>query len=287
VFDPYRKFVSCVFCGSREVPGNAETQLTKEHLFGAAFAQYLDVKGNWTALGMLLKSGRPEPRMERGSSPIASIAPRLLCKPCNNARLKTVMDGSLPLLKLLCDGQAVELTDRDRTKLRRYFERFAAIVDVCTSTEQVAEMSAQKADSFRKQLQHQNPALLGFAYREAYLAGVQLADVTVYLGNHTGVVGTNPDFTVVHPPNLDGSWKRITFVIRQLAICLDIRKPSLDVPESFSDLSEVASFPIGRAVTYDDYLAIRNQDFETLYWRTLLRFPEMVKEWEDRVRARK
>jgi hypothetical protein len=287
VFDPYRKFVSCVFCGRREVPGSPDTQLTKEHLFGAAFARHLDVKGNWTALGMLLKGGRPGRRMESGSSPITSIAPRLLCQPCNNIRLKTVMDESLWLLKQLCAGKAVELTDSDRTKLRRYFERFAVIVGVCTSAEQVAEVSAQKAESFRRQLQHQNPALLQFAHREAYLAGAQLADVTVYLGHHRGVVGKNPDFIVMHPPNLHGSWKRIAFVVKQLAICIDVRKPSLETPDTYCDLSHAASFPMDRSVTYDDYLALRNQDSETLRWRTLLRFPEMVTEWENSVRARK
>jgi hypothetical protein len=287
MFDPYRKFVWCVFCGSREVPGNPETPLTREHLFGAALAEYLNVKEHWTALGMLLNGGRPEPRMQKGSSPIASIAPRVLCKPCNNVKLKTAMDESYPLLKQLCEGQSIELTELDRTKLRRYFERFAAIVDVCTSTEQVSEMPAQKVESFRPQLQHQNAALVPFAAREAWLAGYPLAAVTVYLGHHRGVAGKNPDFNVAHPPALDGGWKRITFIIKQLAVCVDVLKPSLDVAESFCDLRVTTAFPGKSPVTYDDYLALRNQDSDTLYLRTIFRFPDMVKEWEARVLARK
>lgn len=82
MFDPYRKLVWCVFCGSREVPGNPGMDLTKEHLFGAALAEYLDVKEHWTAFGMLLSGGCSEPRMEKGSSPIASIAPRVFCSDC-------------------------------------------------------------------------------------------------------------------------------------------------------------------------------------------------------------
>lgn len=53
------------------------------------------------------------------------------------------------------------------------------------------------------------------------------------------------------------------------------------------DLSVATGFPGKSPVTYDDYLALRNQDSDTLYMRTMFRFPDVVKEWEESVLARK
>jgi hypothetical protein len=277
VFDPYRQYATCIFCGQQD--------LTREHVFGKAFAEFLDVKGNWNALQYLLDdpaSARPK----KGSSPITSIAPKLLCNKCNSERLGQVMDQSLPLLKNLCDGASLQLSEPDKATLRRYFERFAAIVDVCTSSEQISNMSEGKAKSFQAQAQHYLPSLISFNARHAWLTGQRFEDVAIRLGHHHGVLGINPEFCVVHPVELDGSWKRIAFVVKQLAVCIDIKEPYLETPSSYIDLFLAKLFPADPAVTYDAYLALLNQTPKTQHQRLIMRFPALVDDWENRVRLR-
>ena len=279
MFDPYRKFVTCIFCGKRG-------PLTREHLFGDSFAQFLRVEQNWVAPQIVPKRAQAV-QIKRGSSPITHVAPPLLCGACNSGQLGLVMSQSLPLLKKLCTGEPTDLTGDDRIALRRYCERFGSIVDVCTSSEQVEEMTPQQAQSFQAQLQHQKPAIVSFAARSAWLQGAALESVKVYVGHHQGILGLNPDFNVTHQPEFDGSWKRITFIVWKLAVCIDIGQPDLVIPTSFVGLSELQHFPVAPAMSYDDYLALRHQDQPTLYLRTFLRFPEIVRNWEAHVRSGK
>jgi hypothetical protein len=279
-FDPYRKFAACVFCGARN-------NLTREHLFGHSLAQFLSVKQNWMAPQIVVTRPGRLAQIKRGSSPITSVAPPLLCGACNSGRLGLVMQSSLPLLESLCEGQKTVLTDHDRVILRRYCERFAAIVDVCTSNEQVSDMTPQQAASFQVQLQHQKPAITTFGSRNAWLDGAHLEAVTTYIGHHQGLLGLNPDLNVTHQPDFDGSWKRITFVVKHLAVCIDVGKPDISVPSSFHVLSAATSFPTLPPATYDDYLALWYEDQKVLFLRTFLRFPDAVREWEDHLRSGK
>jgi hypothetical protein len=170
--------------------------------------------------------------------------------------------------------------------LRRYFERFAAIVDVCTSSEQISNMSRGKAKSFQAQAQHYLPSLISLNARRAWLTGQRFEDIAIRLGHHHGVLGINPEFCVVHPVVLDGSWKRIAFVAKQLAVCIDIKRPYLETPSSYIDLSLTKLFPTDPAVTYDAYLALLNQTPKTQHQRLVMRFPALVDEWENRVRQK-
>jgi hypothetical protein len=279
-FDPYRKFSACVFCGARD-------NLTREHLFGHSLAQFLGVKQNWVAPRIVVNRPTPLAQIKYGSSPITSVAPALLCGACNSGPLGLVMQHSLPLLERLCESQKTDLVDDDRVNLRRYCERFAAIVDVCTSNEQVSDMTPQQAASFQVQLQHQKPAITTFGSRKVWLDGAPLQMVTTYVGHHQGLLGLNPDLNVTHQPDFDGTWKRITFVVKHLAVCIDVGKPNISVPPSFHVLSAATSFPTLPAVTYDDYLALWYQDQKVLFLRTFLRFADAVREWEDHLRSGK
>lgn len=129
MFEPYRKYTSCIFC--------SEEDLTREHLFGHSFAQRLGISMRWQAIGTQSDEAFEE-QVRKGSCPLTNVAPRLLCTKCNEEKLSGSMNESLPYLDALCSGQEIEtLEDVAKDALRRYFERFAMIVDVCTSNEQI------------------------------------------------------------------------------------------------------------------------------------------------------
>ena len=125
--------------------------------------------------------------------------------------------------------------------------------------------------------------MVSFEARSAWLMGAKLESVKVHVGHHQGVLGLNPEFNVAHEPDLDGSWQRITLIAKQLALCIDVGEPRVAIPRSFAELSEVVGFPSLPDVTYDDYFALRNQDSDTLYWRTVLRSSDVVRDMERHV----
>jgi hypothetical protein len=222
MFEPYRKYSNCIFCGSEN--------LTREHLFGHALAEHLGIVFRWTAMAAAADEDL-EKEVRNGSYPITNVAPRLLCAPCNGDRLSRNMQDSLPYLSALClDDEMLRLEERAKAALRRYFERFAMIVDVCTSDEQL-ESAASNAKSLEHRLSAVNrndPPIVDFAARGEWLARLAQPPIDIYLGRHLGVLGLYVDMNVA-PISLKENTgrtvsrgKRISLVMRKLAICIDI-----------------------------------------------------------------
>lgn len=276
MFQSHRKFKTCVLCGRHD--------LTKEHIFGKSFAAHLNVTENWTALAT---PDLPLPlpgKTVRGSSPITSIAPRLLCAKCNNERLSGLMNESLPYLKDLSSGNSISFQPPEITLIQRYFGRIGLIVDVCTSNEQLKsqykETSEHKlAAKFRKE-----PAIIDFAQRQAWLAGGPLVEMSISLGHHIGVLGLNPDVNIAHYSVLRNGVKgremypakRVSLVIKQIAVCIDIGMGPAHLPNSLAAIDKLTNWPINPKITYDEYFSLRTQDQLTHRLRLLVQNPQFV-----------
>jgi hypothetical protein len=276
LFDEHRKFVRCILCGN--------TNLTREHIFGHALADYLAVKHHWYAA---VSSADPATvELKKGSSPITNIAPPLLCEQCNTRRLTRTMDLSLPTLKSMCAGELTELDDTSREVLRRYIERIGLIVDVCTSNEQLAELPSTVAAKYLKRWDRAAPPVIDFERRSAWLKGGAVPEITVYIGHHTGVLGLNPECNVAHfrfrdqQQRIVGYAKRFSCVIHKLAVCVDIGMPFRDLPASLYDLPSLKAFPTTTAVTYDDYYSARPQDRLTTDLRSRFNSPSQLAQIE-------
>jgi hypothetical protein len=278
MFESHRKFKTCVLCGRYD--------LTKEHIFGAKFAAYLNVAHNWTAIatpdGLAALFDKYE---VKGSSPITNIAPQLLCGKCNKERLSGLMNDSLPYLKDLSSGKSISIPPEGIRTIKRYFERIALIVDVCTSNEQLKSSYKETrehklAAKYRKEL-----PTIKMAEREAWLAGELLAHTAIFLGHHIGVLGLNPEVNIshyrvgqagidVHPA------KRVSMVIKELAVQIDIGMGQEELPTSFTSIDKITSWPTTPKVTYDDYYSLRVQDQNTHLRRLVLQNPRLVAQIE-------
>jgi hypothetical protein len=218
---------------------------------------------------------------KKGTSPITNIAPRLLCKDCNSNRLSPNMQESLPWLIALSAGDLMDIPPHATACLRRYLERIAVIVDVCTSSEQVSASRARKLEHKLSELHRQAPALLTPADRASWLDGARLDRLRMALGRHKGLLGVNPDVTVVHGYADSGvtSWKRMTFVVGHLAVCLDIEAKGFSIPVHFGPpgtfhlLESIQSWPTEPEASYDDYFSLRHQDAHTQNLRRTLQLP--------------
>jgi hypothetical protein len=274
MFEAHRKFKTCILCGRYD--------LTKEHIFGHSFAAYLNVAHHWTAPATPI--GFPRGPVLKGSSPITNIAPKLLCKQCNNERLSPLMNDSLPYLKDMSSGQSSEIPPEASGVLKRYFERIALIVDVCTSNEQITAARKKSREHKLVESQRKEPPCIKFADREAWLAGAELPEIKIFIGHHTGVVGLNPRMAiayigVMYPgegavPHLT---KRLSMVIKELAVCIDIGVREFRCPfPSFVSIDAITSWPTTPKVTYDEYYSLRVQDDNTKLLRRRLQDPEYL-----------
>lgn len=284
MFEEHRKFERCILCDANDV--------TREHIFGASFARHLGVAKHWAARATPTDL-RLEGQVVKGSSPITTIAPKVLCGPCNNERLSPLMASSLPTLIALSSGESASVSSASNDDLRRYFERVAIIIDVCTSTEQTPPERIETREHKLTALNRQAPPLLTQQVRLAWLEDAPLSGVHVYLGRHEGVLGLNPDVNIVHMRFRDqdrsghivGYVKRITMAIHQLAVCIDIapslgaRRPLL--PQTLRPVERITAWPPSMSITYDDYFALRHQDPVTKWLRRTLAIPEALAEIED------
>jgi hypothetical protein len=197
------------------------------------------------------------------------------------------MDASLPLLKDMSQGKSISPTALDILKLKRYFERIALIVDVCTSNEQISEDRRQKPEYQQAVRYRQEPPILSFAERVAWLNGAPLQDSFVSLGSHDGVLGLNPDFTITYYLRVcKGDTKpvrrvkRVSLAINNIIACLEVGAKDDDMPPSLRPIDEVSSWPIVPTVSYDDYFSLRTQNPDTVAKRTLLQNNLYVAETE-------
>lgn len=276
MFESHRKFRTCVLCG-RSDP-------TKEHIFGKAFAAYLNVVHNWTAL--------PTPNLPipvfgqtvKGSSPITNVAPKLLCAKCNNQRLSGMMNDSLPYLKDLSSGNPIAFQTEGIRSVKRYFERIALIMDVCTSNEQLTRKHQESREYQLAAGRRKEPAIITFVQRQAWLAGGPLVDTSIYMGHHVGILGLNPDVNIasskVFRDGINGRAlypvKRISMVVKELAICVEIGTGQPDLPCSLTSIDNLTNWPMHQKVTYDDYFSLRGQDQPTQMLRLLVKNPQFV-----------
>jgi hypothetical protein len=273
MFEPQRKYKTCIMCGRYD--------MTREHIFGKSFADYLDVQHHWKA-DQYTPTGEKHAKrsFKKGPSPITNIAPRVLCNKCNSERLSGTMNSSLPYLISCASGESFSLTPDAQQSLRRYFERVAMIIDVCTSAEQMQQ-------SKRESAKHRHgPALISFDQRKAWLnEEIAPENLNIYLGFHKGVLGLNPDVNIRHTAAFKNGGiqygKRITMVIQRLAICLDINMSDFECPgETFYPLKEITNWPPNTDVSYDDYYALRNQDDITRRYRQVFSNTALVEEIE-------
>jgi hypothetical protein len=279
MFEAHRKYKHCILC---EMYG-----VTREHLFGKSLASKLGIKVPWAAVS---KSTKPEHHnlLLKGSSPITNLAPPLLCAKCNNERLTELMKTSLPPLLLLIHGGCACISMTDGAVLLRYFERVAMIVDVATSNHQVTARHRVSSEFYRTDTNRVAAPVISQEGRTKWLRGACLPEVKVFVGNHEGVLGLNPDMCITHRRirEQEGGpvlWyaKRISIVIGKLAICIDVNIGATAVPPSFLPLgSTKITWPPDAQADYQDYLSLRDQDAEIRHLRTILHHTETREEME-------
>ena len=265
--------------------------LTKEHVFGKAFAAYLNVKVHWSTTSTPIETTTGSEPV-KGSSPITNIAPPVLCGTCNKERLSGLMSSSLPYLKAITSGQSLTFTPEIILALRRYFERMALIVDVMTSNEQLTDKQKQSKEHIRSARFRDKPSVITFDERKAWLNGARLPQLKVLLGHHLGVMGLNPEFNptigqvlvaVVNGIPISRTVKRISIMIRALTVVLDIDCPMDRVPSIF-EIEQISAWPTMPKVTYDQYLTLRHQDQRTRWLRQLLADKRGLAMFEAKVR---
>jgi hypothetical protein len=283
MFEPYRKYSNCIFCGS--------DNLNREHLFGHALAQRLGIVIRWKAMAAATDEDLAK-EVRNGSCPLTNVAPRLLCEECNGDRLSPSMQESLPYLAALCLGdEQLRFDESVKVALRLYFERFAMIVDVCTSDDQL-QSAASNVRSLEHRLSAANrgdPPILNFATRSEWLAKRLRPPIDIYLGRHLGVLGLYVDMNVAPGTLQDNTGlsftggKRISVVLRNLAVCIDVGVSMGPVPSSMASLDGIHDWPLQNMVSYDDYFSLRIQDEQTLKTRWLLSDPhraaQLEREW--------
>jgi hypothetical protein len=268
-FDEHRRYQACAFCGA------TPKRLTAEHIIGSKFAHFLNIEHRWRAheknvLGNFVRD-------RSGTSAITNIAPQLLCSECNSTRFSQFTTGSLPALTSMATGAAIPDMQVYAVALRKYFDRMGYILDVCSSNFDLAAL-----DSFRRHLIEQKfgrrrPPVLSSIDRLRFAQELTPEPlIRVYLGNHPGVLGLFVFFSITHfresllendDPTDMIVGKRMTFVLRNLAVCLEVGNQSVSLARpapSFHLLSDLESWPpAGPHATYEDVLGLPEQDLET------------------------
>jgi hypothetical protein len=260
MYQPARRFRSCVFCASTD-------QLTDEHVFGRAFANFLDVRANWIAM-------LPDGSLRKGSSPLTKIAPRMLCLACNRDKFGPLMERVLPTLKEISSGaQVPSFQDRVPT-LRWYFERMAFLLDAYTSDYELGTASPKVRREAEPILLRNCPPLFSGEDRAEWLSEMAPDPrIRVSLGHHAGVLGLIVPMHVSPVEewsrNGDGqpferkiAMKRFSFVLKNLAACIELTKVAEEharpAPASFRRIEQIAAWPFAPGVTYDDYYSLPN-----------------------------
>jgi hypothetical protein len=261
MYEEHRKYTCCIFC---ETEG-----LTREHIFGKSLAAKLAIQVPWRAVSHSTNAEHDGLPL-KGSSPITHIAPRLLCDTCNTKRLSELMNTSLPILLALIRGECGGLSATDASVVLRYFERIALIVDVVTSDHEMSEKHLASTEFIRTDTNRVTGPVISQEARSNWLHGASPPDVSVFIGNHEGVMGLNPDMCITHLRFRDsprgeilGNVKRVSIVIGKLAVCIDLKMPSDGIPGSFVALRSVDfAWPPPNEASYEDYLSLRYQDAE-------------------------
>jgi hypothetical protein len=204
------------------------------------------------------------------------------------------MKEALPWLIALSSSQPIEeISEAARRGLRRYFERFGLLVDVCTSNEQIPEKRKKALEHRLNDASRQREPAVLFQSRQAWLNEQPNDQVKVYIGRHLGVLGCFVDMNVAHGGILDRgagkfmNTKRITFVAKELAVCIDINMPDTPIPDSFHDLRTLSAWPPPTPVSYFDYFSLRNHDESTLAILRAVSSPAGVQKLERDWRARR
>jgi hypothetical protein len=286
MYQDKRKFHACVFCGSSD--------RSKEHVFGSALSKALKLRNHWQA---------PEANGQviKGSSPLTDIQPRMLCQVCNNSKFSPFMEHALPVLVNMAKGEQIADFREKKEFLRHYFESRAMLIDVLTSNHELDASKPEVREAIKNTpTGHREPVFTAAQrkqWREKREAPINLA---IYLGLHNGVLGVLPYMQIASEPRepnhgYPGSVfapdralsKRIIFVLRRLAVYLDLGpQPCEPPPISYSLLGQLRDWPPPTPpVSYDDVFSLLMQGPEVVAMRMYLSVPENLKKAEGRTTA--
>lgn len=255
MFQERRTFATCVFCGSSD--------LSREHLFGKSFADFLNVKTNWAT--------EHNGQIRKGSSPLTNIAPRMLCQACNSG-LSQVMSQSLPALKAMATGAAFQQFEPPtRTALVHYFERLGFLLDAYTSNYEL-EVNTEKVQQEARdsgRLRTLPPIFSSFDRKEWIDHRRPQERIHIHIGHHPGVLGLlipfHNTFFEIWQRRPDGSLaevlggKRFAIALKHLAICIELGEEfPRPRPNSFYDVRSLHGWPPPASVSYLDFYALPN-----------------------------
>lgn len=274
MYDEGRKFSACIFCGSTG-------PLTAEHVFGKRLAKEFRSPKNWSVVD-------PSGARIIGSSSILDICPKGVCKRCNTESLSRTMAPAYQALRPLILGKKTTIQRAKIRALSLYWERAAAIIDVCTSNHGiVADGEHEETKWYRRSGRWRcHPPCITAEDRRSWEAEVRefgpnasaLQGVRVFIGHHSGVLGLNPEFNIAFTRDQHSTYtKLVTLTIRHLSVCMLIQaQPSSttkNIALSFEELrhgSGSIAWPPQQEVTYFDIFDLYNPDQETIAKRAIM-----------------
>lgn len=277
-FDEHRRTRKCIYC-LESIFGDASKQASREHIFGTAIANLFPKN--------LPKYKRPNSN-KQATSRIVDIASKIVCEDCNITWMKDDMMRAIPLIDGLMTNKISLLRGQDIYFIIRYIERFASLVDILSSNQDIdlrTKKFGNKLPAYENSIdgKRASPPGINDRYRKKYSQKFKIPNLNIYIGMHNRFLGMNPHVDVIFREGVIkplSPSKRIIVVMKHFCFVAAINEPPFRLP-NFVYPDDTKTVDLSKtSVSYDNIFALKNQDPKTILHRMIFADSEMRKEAE-------
>lgn len=237
MFPRLRRYQTCAHCqlafDSPESPASQvpDRCASKEHIFGSGikrrFIRQFGRPPYARSHTRSFKSTNDDRDSVDMGQTVLDFAPYVLCRECNHGVLGREMGQTIPVIWPIIQGLTrIEVTEGGAELIRRYFERLAIIMDLCTSNHEVTPAYRESDEFIQVARFRRYSPYLSKRDRECWAAGRPLSSVKIRIARSSGWRGSNPPLAPLHFPQQVGPMvrdcKRVVTAIGALAAIIDI-----------------------------------------------------------------